>query len=340
MSDRIIKPLAVFILVIVVILAGTAVIGLLSGTSGTPDGQRIDGQSPSQFQPSNLNQGIDPESGSLSIESGTSTVGGSTSSSGGSILVDLRHSNTVTQAELEPIESAMFSAGHSFEYDTGQDPLNETLDGHDGYLIVQPTEGFSESEREAVNEFTASGGRVVILGEPTQPRVTSSGLFGTSTAIVSFGADKLLDEYGISIGPELLYNTADESNDNGFKSIYTSPVRGNQLTEGVETVSFDRGGYAVTREDSRATTVFTAVDDTKALETRRTGTYPTVVRNDDMVFVADSTFIKPIELYDTDNEVFVSNLMQFLLGGEDPRNAGGPTASETQSTQNESTTQN
>lgn len=340
MSDRIIKPLAVFILVIVVILAGTAVIGLLSGTSGTPDGQRIDGQSPSQFQPSNLNQGIDPESGSLSIESGTSTVGGSTSSSGGSILVDLRHSNTVTQAELEPIESAMFSAGHSFEYDTGQDPLNETLDGHDGYLIIQPTEGFSESEREAVNEFTASGGRVVILGEPTQPRVASSGLFGTSTAIVSFGADKLLDEYGISIGPELLYNTADESNDNGFKSIYTSPVRGNQLTEGVETVSFDRGGYAVTREDSRATTVFTAVDDTKTLETRRTGTYPTVVRNDDMVFVADSTFIQPIELYDTDNEVFVSNLMQFLLGGEDPRNAGGPTASETQSTQNESTTQN
>ncbi|ERG92710.1 MAG: RNase PH-related exoribonuclease [Haloquadratum walsbyi J07HQW1] len=340
MSDRIIKPLAVFILVIVVILAGTAVIGLLSGTSGTPDGQRIDGQSPSQFQPSNLNQGIDPESGSLSIESGTSTVGGSTSSSGGSILVDLRHSNTVTQAELEPIESAMFSAGHSFEYDTGQDPLNETLDGHDGYLIIQPTEGFSESEREAVNEFTASGGRVVILGEPTQPRVASSGLFGTSTAIVSFGADKLLDEYGISIGPELLYNTADESNDNGFKSIYTSPVRGNQLTEGVETVSFDRGGYAVTREDSRATTVFTAVDDTKTLETRRTGTYPTVVRNDDMVFVADSTFIQPIELYDTDNEVFVSNLMQFLLGGEDPRNAGGSTASETQSTQNESTTQN
>ena len=340
MSDRIIKPLAVFILVIVVILAGTAVIGLLSGTSGTPDGQRIDGQSPSQFQPSNLNQGIDPESGSLSIESGTSTVGGSTSSSGGSILVDLRHSNTVTQAELEPIESAMFSAGHSFEYDTGQDPLDETLDGHDGYLIVQPTEGFSESEREAVTEFTASGGRVVILGEPTQPRVTSSGFFGTSTAIVSFGADKLLDEYGISIGPESLYNTADESNDNGFKSIYTSPVRGNQLTEGVETVSFDRGGYAVTREDSRATTVFTAVDDTKTLETRRTGTYPTVVRNDDMVFVADSTFIKPIELYDTDNEVFVSNLMQFLLGGEDPRNAGGPTASETQSTQNESTTQN
>ena len=91
MSDRIIKPLAVFILVIVVILAGTAVIGLLSGTSGTPDGQRIDGQSPSQFQPSNLNQGIDPESGSLSIESGTSTVGGSTSSSGGSILVSFTH---------------------------------------------------------------------------------------------------------------------------------------------------------------------------------------------------------------------------------------------------------
>lgn len=340
MSDRIIKPLAVFILVIAVILAGTAVIGLLSGASGTPDGQRIDGQSPSQFQPSNLNQGVDPESGSLTIESGATTTGGDSSNSGGSVLVDLRHSNAVTQAELEPIETAMFSAGHSFEYDTGQDPLNETLNEHDGYLVIQPTEGFSESEREAVDEFTANGGRVVILGEPTQPRVTSSGFFGTSTAIVSFGADKLLDEYGISIGPELLYNTADESNDNGFKSIYTSPVRGNQLTEGVETVSFDRGGYVIARDDSGATTVFTATEDTKTLDTRRADTYPTVVRNDDIVFVADSTFIKPIELYDTDNEVFVSNLMQFLLGSEDPRNTGGPTASETQSTQNESTAQN
>jgi hypothetical protein len=334
MSDRIIKPLAVFILVIVVILAGTALIGLLSGASGTPDGQRIDGQSPSQFQASNLNQDVDPESGSITIESGIATTNGN----GGSILVDLRHGNAVTQAEIEPIKSSMFSAGHSVEFDNGEDPLNETLDEYDGYLIIQPTEGFSESEREAIDEFTANGGRVAILGEPTQPRVVSSGLFGTSTSLVSFGAEDLTDEYGVRIGPELLYNTADEANDNGFKSIYTTPVRGNQLTEGVETVTFDRGGYVLTRENSGATTVFTAVEGTQTLETRRTGTYSTVVRNDDIVFVADSTFIKPIEVYDADNEVFISNLMEFLLSGEDSRGVSEPAASDAQSTQNESTT--
>ncbi len=91
------------------------------------------------------------------------------------------------------------------------------------------------------------------------------------------------------MGSEQLYNVDDAANDNNFKAIYASPSDDGDLTDGVETITFDTAGYAVVNGD--AETKFTAVEGTRTLETRRTGTYATVVRNDNMVFVTDSTFI-------------------------------------------------
>ena len=57
------------------------------------------------------------------------------------------------------------------------------------------------------------------------------------------------------------------------------------------------------------------VDD-EANDTRRADTYPVVARNDSVVFVADGSFLSQPELYDADNEVFTSNLVEFLLRGD------------------------
>jgi hypothetical protein len=69
-------------------------------------------------------------------------------------------------------------------------------------------------------------------------------------------------------------------------------------------------------EGSESQAVMTAVDGTKTLETRRTGTYATVVRNNNMVFVADTDFMDKNEVYDADNEVFISNLLDFMVSGD------------------------
>jgi hypothetical protein len=37
------------------------------------------------------------------------------------------------------------------------------------------------------------------------------------------------------------------------------------------------------------------------------------MRNKNVVVVADSDFIRPSELYDVDNQVFISSLLEFLL---------------------------
>jgi len=109
-------------------------------------------------------------------------------------------------------------------------------------------------------------------------------------------------------------------------------------------VEESRGGQLDVRtvvRDDDADVLFTAVDGTRTLETRRTGTYPTVVRNDNVVVVTDASFVEPSELYDADNEVFAGNLIDFLAGGDrgggsfdsgDSTTESGSTATETNST--------
>ncbi|NLV13580.1 DUF4350 domain-containing protein [Haloarcula argentinensis] len=313
-EGRIVKPLAVFIVVLVVILGSTFLLAVASpGSSGPPDGQSIDGQSPSQYQPDAVNAPVDPEEGEISVDADTSDK---------RILVDTSHGNQVTESELEPITEAVFEAGHTVEYGTsGTASFADSLGRYDGVLIVQPLDSYSQAERDALQEYTEDGGRVVVLAEPTQTRLSTG--FTQSTTTVSFGANNATERYGVRMGAEQLYNVDDEANDNNFKAIYASPSDNGELTDGVETITFDTAGYAVVNGD--AETKFTAAEGTRTLETRRTGTYATVVRNDNMVFITDSTFISSSEIYDADNEVFVGNLLSFLLDGEAPDPGGGAT---------------
>lgn len=322
--------------VVAAVFVGVVVVGTVAGTAftatgggaGPPDGADISGQSPEQFQPENLDQEFDNESGTIDI-------GGD--ADGARILVDTRHSNQFSRSDLEPLAEAMFEAGHSLEFagaptdssrgaprrsaggaqsGPGGQGTNyaATLGDYDGLLIIQPTEGFSQAERQTLRNYTDAGGRVVLLAEPTQVE-PGSGRFATPST-VQFGANNLTQQFGVRVGSEILYNIDDESNDNNFKSIYASPSGAGILTEGVDTISLDTGGYAVVGDTEPATTVYTADDGTRTLETRREGDYGVVVRSGNLAFVADSSFVEPSELYDVDNEVFAGNLLEFLVTGD------------------------
>lgn len=311
-EGRIVKPLAVFVVVLVAILGGTFLLAVVDpGGSGPPDGQSITGQSPPQYQPDAVNAPVDPEAGEIEIDADTNDR---------RILVDTDHENQVAERDLEPVTEAVFEADHTLEYGVSDgDEFADELDQYDGVLIIQPLQSYTTAERIALREYTDDGGRVVILAEPTQTRLSTG--FGQSTATVSFGATDVLEQYDVRVGAERLYNMDDEATDNNFKSIYASPTEESDLADGVETVNFDTAGYVAT--DGGVDAKFTAVEGTRTLETRRLGTYPTVVRNDNVVFVADTTFIRESDVYDADNEVFVGNLIEFLVTDEpsSPENA-------------------
>jgi hypothetical protein len=309
------KPLGVFALVIVVVLGGTAIVSLAagSGSSSTADGQNIDGQSPAQYQPDAVNAERDPETGNLSVSAPEGQK---------RILIDTAHSNRFSQDEIEPIIEALVEAGHEVDVGTGTSGgfstggYNATLQQYDAVLVIAPEAGFAQGERIALQNYAAGDGRVVVLGEPTQPAV-AEGSFGLTLATAQFGANEMAGDFGARMGAHLLYNLDDEHNDNNFMSINAEPTGDGMLTDGVETVTFDRSGYLVTTGDD-VETLYTAADGTRTLERDQTGEFPLVVRNESVVFVADSNFVQQSELYDADNEVFVSNLLEFMVSGDKP----------------------
>lgn len=309
MSDReLVQPAAILIVALAVVLGGTFAASALvgSGPSGSPDGANVAGQSPEQYQPESAGVAADPETGEISIDS---------SESRSRIVIDVRRSSGTSRTDLSPLIEALFEAGHSvtvLDYNDDEQ-FEDALDGSTGLLIVQPASPYPDAERDAIREYVDAGGRAVITGEPAQTRV-GGGVLAT-TSEVSFGATELAGSYGATVGSEMLYNVNDSSNDNNFKSIYATPTRDGALTEGVETVSFDRSGHVVTNEDD-VTTHYTAVNGTKTVDTRRSGTYPVVVRNESVVVVADGSFLSQPELYDADNEVFIGNLLSFLAAGD------------------------
>ncbi|WP_276272539.1 DUF4350 domain-containing protein [Haloarcula litorea] len=313
-EGRVITLLATYIVLVALAVGVVAAAGFVAGADlGRPDGATIEGQSPPQYQPERVEPAVDPETGEITVAPGDAEI-----------LVDTTHDNAVEPAELEPLAGALFAAGHRLRYTnnttaanaTGP-PFGERLDGHAGLLLVQPTEGFTDRERAAVREYTAAGGHVVVLAEPTQTRVAGRSLNGTPT--VSFAANDLTSAYGIRMGSDVLYNIDDDRNDNNFKSVYTAPTGSGPLTDGAGTVTLDTGGYALV--DGPARPVYTAVEGTRTLRTRRTGQFPTVARTENLVFVADTSLVTRSEVYDADNEAFVGNLLTFLANGDAPGRA-------------------
>jgi len=313
-ASEILKPLGVFAVVIAVILAGTALVGILggSGSAGPADGEEIEGQSPGQFAPENVLATSAPEDGEISLDSGGESK---------RVLVDSGHSNRYSRSDLAPLVEAMARAGHEVDFTPsgatgggfGESSYNATLRQYDAVLIVQPTASFSDAEIGGLKAYADGGGRIAVLAEPPQLSVGS----GLSAQIseIRFGAQDLVGEFGLRMGTEGLYNIEDGGNDNNYESILASPDGSSALTEGVSNVTFDSAGYVVRTGDG-AQVRMRALPGTRTLERRQAGQYPVAAQNDNLVLVADTSFLKSSELYDLDNEQFAANLLEFLVSGD------------------------
>lgn len=311
----VLQPLGVFVVVVLAVVAGTAITAVaFSGSLSAADGADIRGQSPGQFQPSSVIADADDEAGEIELGAATEDK---------RILIDTQHGNRIDRDTLQPVVDALVAQGHTVRYTpssqaTGtQGSYNATLRRFDAVLIAYPTVEFSEDEIAGLQAYAEGGGRVVVLGGPTEIAVTT-GLVGASTSTVRFGANTLVGEFGMQMGSDLLYNVDDENNDNNYKSIYAEPAGSGALTDGVETVNLDASGYIVVPEGSDAEPVLMAADGARRFSTRRGGEFVTAARNGNFVLVSDETFITDTDVYDVDNEQFVSNLLTFMVTGDKP----------------------
>ncbi|MFB6202608.1 MAG: hypothetical protein ABEI98_11445 [Halorhabdus sp.] len=307
--SRLARYLGVFVFVVVLVLAaaavGPAVLGSSSGTS-------VSGQSPAQYQPSNLRLDTVEETGSITVDGPDETK---------TVAIDLTHGNRITRDQLTPLVSALVEAGHEVHFVGGESSMsmgrasgfNATLRNVDAYVVAAPNRPVTATQLRGLKAYAEGDGRVLVLEDT--PR---SGVAGSGT-VVSYGRDgvasqaaRLGSTFGVSFGTSYLYDMADS--DTNFKAVRATPVESGGLLDGVDTVVF-REPVPVRISDDATPLLQTA--DTAALEsTRKQGAYTVLARSGNVVAVGDTTFLSPGSHREADNEVLIGNLATFLVSGE------------------------
>jgi len=313
---------AVLAIVLVVAAVGPAVLGPSSGTSVT-------GQSPEQYQPSNLQLDTYEESGSVN-------VGGSAATK--TVAIDLTHSNGITREDLSPLISGIVEAGHEVRFvgsETGVragsgSEFNATLRGADAFVVAEPGSSFSPTEVDAIEAYADAGGRVLVLEDAPSSGTASVGgiVVGYSSSSVDTQADNLASRFGVAFGTSYLYDMA--NGDTNFQAVSAGPSGSGPLLDGVEEVVFREAVPVRTGDEADALVTTT---DSAALEsTRERGEYPVLARNGNVVAVGDVSFLTPDSFREADNEVLVGNLGTFLVSGQKDPSVPSSTSGESPTT--------
>lgn len=298
---------ATFVVVVGVVLAGTAAAAgyLTEGVDSYSSPPNVTNQ---QFQPENILPAENPETGSVEVtgEAESRTV-----------LVDVGHENDVSEAEMNPLVSALVESGHEVRFFTREDrDLNESLRTADAYVVANPRQRYTDAQVAGVHEFAEAGGRVLVLADPAQTQV--GGFLIPQVTQVGTKTTALNSRFGLGVGSGSLYNM--QEYDLNYKNVYATPAGDDPVTEGVERVTFTDPAPVVAGEGASA--LLTGVEGTTLRNTRQTAEYPMLARNGNVTVVGDTDFLAPENVYVTDNEVLVGNLGDFLVTGD--KTAGAP----------------
>jgi hypothetical protein len=303
----------IFVAVVALVVGGVAVAGSLQAPPASPSSPPV--ETP-QFDPGTERATPVPQSGALEMDA---------EASGKTVVIDAGHANTYPAERLQPLVATLTENGHEVQYVGGSGPaagpggFNESLRGADALVVVNPSRRYSTGQAAGVRAFAEAGGRVLVLSDPPQTRV-SGGLFSVSTEQVGGKTTSLSSPLGIAFGSDHLYHTT--RNANNYRAVYATPAGESDLAAGVDRVVL-RGAAPVVSTGGE--TVLSAVEGTTVSSSRRGGTYAVAARVGNVTAVGDSEFFARETVYDADNEVLAGNVADFLVTGEKTANAPVPT---------------
>lgn len=287
-----------FVLIVAVVLGGTAIAGTMS-TTPTHDVPAVENE---QFQPQSILPSETSETGSIEMSS---------DAEGKTILVDAGHENRISDSKLHPLVSTLVENGHEVVFFDRQDrELNASLRKADAFVVMNPRQRYSDEQVAGIEKFEDAGGRVLLMSDPAQTRIGGS-FFMVSVEQVGAKDTALSSPFGVAFNPGYVYNM--QENANNFKSVYAEASGNGDLADGVDRVVFREAAPVATGNGG---VVLTGLDGTTLSTTRKTGSYAVAVRNGDVAAVGDTDFLAPENAYVADNDVFIGNLADFLVSGD------------------------
>ncbi|MHC3437123.1 hypothetical protein ACYJ1Y_03245 [Natrialbaceae archaeon A-gly3] len=173
----------------------------------------------------------------------------------------------------------------------GPSPLEAELNEVDAFMIIGTADQFEGADVDAIEQFAASDGQVLIADDATTG-------FDDSTELTS--------RFGLNFANGYLYNMYE--NDANFQSIYAE-AGDSDLADGVDRIVVHQ---AVPVSAADATPVATGLEETKHSTTREGSEYDVAVQQDNVVAIGDTELFRSLNYNRADNEVLIGNVLEFL----------------------------
>jgi hypothetical protein len=315
--------IGVFAVVLVGIVGGAAALGpAMTSDDAT---MSADPDVPSAFEPGSVSVDTSEAAGEVTVQA---------DSSGDVVVIDTAHGNDQSTEKVQTLERLLVENGYEVRYHgsgdssgaagragsvrggpgapAGQPAMNESLRDAEAYVILNPSMAYEAAEAASLSTFADAGGRVLIMSDPGSLSIAEllAQSLGGATSGSSDALAPVSSQFGVGVGSGYLYDM--EAYDGNYQTIYASGTAGS-LSDGVGRVSVDRSVPVFVGPN--ATAAITTGADTEHSESGTAREYVVAARNGNVSVVGDTSVFDPARLHHADNEVFVGNLVEFLVGG-------------------------
>lgn len=233
--------------------------------------------------------------------------------SDGIVLFDKAHNNNFKEAELTVLWSRLTERSSRPKYVGAGEPLENMLRRAKAYVVISPRQPFMSDELRYIKHFVDSGGRLLMITDPTRFEVKYDAMgFPTDRTSDVAVVNTLAAGFGLIFQDDYLYNLS--QNSGSFRDLVLTDFADCSLTRGLGKVTV----FAAHSIYSDGAGVIMGDKHTRSSLTDRAGglAVAAVTHNGQVLGLSDFTFMtEPYSLV-TDNSRLVSNLADFLLGGE------------------------
>lgn len=223
------------------------------------------------------------------------------------VVFDMNHANMFSLSEIDPLLRNIESHGGEISLYREEGSLAETLKSASSIVSIAPMNTFSHEEMQAISNFVHTGGRLVIITDPTRnTQFTDGGLFGMSGVD---SANLLLEPFDLSFKDDYLYNLVE--NEGNFRNIIISDFPTNILMKDVGqlvlygTHSLSPNGYALAGVNDDTVSSAEQADELSPIRIIKAG-------SGQVLAIGDVSMMTTQYAQSADNQVFIQNLAKFL----------------------------
>ena len=232
----------------------------------------------------------------------------------GVLLMDGIHGNDFTKTEMSPLISRVKARGYEVEFmgTVGRfgnftslsegarlTMMEEKLRRADSLAVIVPIDGYSAEEVDLVERFILrKGGKVLLIADPTRRHLMNN----------------LAERFGLAFQPDFLYNTNPEQYDLNFQNILISNFGEDEVTNGLDQISFYTASSIRTPNPGIA---FTDGGIHSSMFEQVEPFYPMVkAAEGKLLAISDMTFMIPPRNAVLDNNKLISNIADYLTSSE------------------------